>query len=191
MYNAGKCLGLILVALLMMCCLHEAVASDQSKPVTYHVNATESIGKIDVNIYGQFLEHIFNSVHSGLWGDMILNPSFERRPAVATWVIEDDAITTEDIAKNTVGPNIRPNLKSRSCLELRNLRVAELSQRLLAACFASSKQPDSGFVVTTVVAVELIDSRVQREHGEEDCDNPQRLTACPCPLFCNHGNYSW
>ena len=104
MYNAGKSLGLIVVALLMMCCLHEAVASDQSKPVTYHVDTTQSIGEIDVNIYGQFLEHIFNSVHGGLWGDMILNPSFERRPAVATWVIEDGAITTEDIAEETPVP---------------------------------------------------------------------------------------
>ena len=81
------------------------------------------------------------------------------------------------------GQNIPPNLKRRSCLELRYLRVTDLSQRWLAAFFASSKQPDSGFVVTPVAAAELIDSRVQRAHGEEDCDNPQRLTACPCPLF--------
>jgi len=76
----------------------------EANPVTYRIDTTKSAGEIDVNIYGQFLEHIFNSVHGGLWGDMILNPSFERRPAVATWVIEDDAITTEDVGENTPLP---------------------------------------------------------------------------------------
>lgn len=90
------------IALICSCTLFISLAaSAQSKPVTYHVDRTQSIGEIDVNIYGQFLEHIFNSVHGGLWGDMILNPSFEREPAGATWELRDDAITNEKPAKNT------------------------------------------------------------------------------------------
>ena len=72
--------------------------------------------------------------------------------------------------RTSSGQNIQPNLKRRSCLELRNLRVVDLSQRLLAACFALSKQPDSGFVVTPVAAAELIVSQRLQGHGEEDFD---------------------
>jgi alpha-N-arabinofuranosidase len=90
------------ISLICFCTLFISLAaSGQSKPVTYHVETTQSIGEIDVNIYGQFLEHIFNSVHGGLWDDMILNPSFERKPAVATWFIKDGMVQTEGRGKNT------------------------------------------------------------------------------------------
>ncbi|MBN2684375.1 MAG: carbohydrate binding domain-containing protein [Pontiellaceae bacterium] len=49
-----------------------------SVSLTVHVD--ETIKKIDVGIYGQFLEHIFNSVHGGLWGDQILNGTLEASP---------------------------------------------------------------------------------------------------------------
>ncbi len=48
-------------------------------PLTVH--ADQPTKKIGVGIYGQFLEHIFNSVHGGLWGDQVLNGTFELRPA--------------------------------------------------------------------------------------------------------------
>ena len=35
------------------------------------------VGHIDERIYGHFLEHIFHSVHGGLWGEMLWNRSFE------------------------------------------------------------------------------------------------------------------
>ena len=79
-------------------------ASGQSKPETYRVDTTKSIGEIDVNIYGQFLEHIFNSVHGGLWGDMILNPSLERDPATATWLIKDGELQALNRGKHTPLP---------------------------------------------------------------------------------------
>ena len=46
--------------------------------LTVHTDQTAKI--ISVGIYGQFLEHIFNSVHGGLWGDQILNGTLEMRP---------------------------------------------------------------------------------------------------------------
>ncbi|MBN1123945.1 MAG: carbohydrate binding domain-containing protein [Sedimentisphaerales bacterium] len=43
-----------------------------------HTDQTTKI--ISTGIYGQFLEHIFHSVHGGLWGDQILNGTLELRP---------------------------------------------------------------------------------------------------------------
>ena len=48
--------------------------------VSVTVHAEQPAKKISVGIYGQFLEHIFNSVHGGLWGDQVLNGTFELRP---------------------------------------------------------------------------------------------------------------
>jgi alpha-N-arabinofuranosidase len=47
-------------------------------PLTLHTDAP--LKHIDPRIYSQFLEHIFHSVHGGLWGDQILNPSLETLP---------------------------------------------------------------------------------------------------------------
>ncbi len=47
--------------------------------LTVHTDQTTKT--ISTGIYGQFLEHIFNSVHGGLWGDQILNGTLEPRPA--------------------------------------------------------------------------------------------------------------
>jgi alpha-L-arabinofuranosidase len=92
-------------SLMCFCSLFISLAaSGQSEPMTYHVDTTRSIGEIDVNIYGQFLEHIFNSVHGGLWGDMILNPSMERDPATATWLIKNGELQNLGSAKNTPLP---------------------------------------------------------------------------------------
>ncbi|HEY4329190.1 MAG TPA: alpha-L-arabinofuranosidase C-terminal domain-containing protein, partial [Phycisphaerae bacterium] len=52
------------------------------------IHSDKATKTIDRHIYGQFLEHIFNSVHGGLWGDQILNGTLEGRnpgpPAAAT-----------------------------------------------------------------------------------------------------------
>lgn len=52
-----------------------------SETVTIKVNTQQPTKRIEVGIYGQFLEHIFHSVHGGLWGDKVLNGTFELRPA--------------------------------------------------------------------------------------------------------------
>ena len=51
----------------------------QSFACTVHTDQTTKT--ISTGIYGQFLEHIFNSVHGGLWGDQILNGTLELAPA--------------------------------------------------------------------------------------------------------------
>ena len=53
-------------------------------PSPSHTDKTTK--NIDQRIYGQFLEHIFNSVHGGLWGDQILNGTLELRNKTPTAV---------------------------------------------------------------------------------------------------------
>ena len=50
-------------------------------PLTLTVHTDQTTKTVSTGIYGQFLEHIFNSVHGGLWGDQILNGTLELRPA--------------------------------------------------------------------------------------------------------------
>ena len=49
-------------------------------PLALTVHTDQTTKTISTGIYGQFLEHIFNSVHGGLWGDQILNGTLELRP---------------------------------------------------------------------------------------------------------------
>ncbi len=63
--------------------------------IVYTVDAARTVGRIDPGIYGQFLEHIFNSVHGGLWGDLVRNPSLETTSSGA-WVIENDTVKTTE-----------------------------------------------------------------------------------------------
>ncbi len=60
----------------MLSLLRDEVAD----PLELTVHADKTTKNISVGIYGQFLEHIFNSVHGGLWGDQILNGTLELRP---------------------------------------------------------------------------------------------------------------
>ncbi len=48
--------------------------------VVLTVHTDQTTKTISTGIYGQFLEHIFNSVHGGLWGDQILNGTLEPPP---------------------------------------------------------------------------------------------------------------
>jgi alpha-L-arabinofuranosidase len=52
-----------------------------AEPLALTVHTDQTTKTISNGIYGQFLEHIFNSVHGGLWGDQILNGTLELRPA--------------------------------------------------------------------------------------------------------------
>jgi hypothetical protein len=47
---------------------------------TLTVHTDQTTKTISTGIDGQFLEHIFNSVHGGLWGDQILKGTLELRP---------------------------------------------------------------------------------------------------------------
>lgn len=53
-----------------------------AEPVTLTVHSDQTTKTVSSGIYGQFLEHIFNSVHGGLWGDQVLNGTLEVAPAM-------------------------------------------------------------------------------------------------------------
>ena len=76
-----------------------ALSCPAATPVAFSVDTTKVERTAAVGVYGQFLEHIFNSVHGGLWGDMILNPSLETNGP--GWVIKDDAVTLRACASNS------------------------------------------------------------------------------------------
>ena len=50
-------------------------------PVELTVHTDQTTKTVSTGIYGQFLEHIFNSIHGGLWGNQILNGALELSPA--------------------------------------------------------------------------------------------------------------
>ena len=56
-----------------------------AEPVALTVHTDQPAGTISPRIYGQFLEHIFNSVHGGLWGDQIQNGTLELRDRARPW----------------------------------------------------------------------------------------------------------
>lgn len=55
------------MAVLALACAAYAAAADS---IAYTIRPDQVVNRIDVGIHGQFLEHIFNSVHGGLWGDL-------------------------------------------------------------------------------------------------------------------------
>ncbi|MEI6603982.1 MAG: family 16 glycoside hydrolase [Verrucomicrobiota bacterium] len=72
------------------------IAAQEASTVNYKVDASKVENIVDARIYGQFLEHIFNSVHGGLWGDLILNPSLEAQGG-GGWMIEDDTVISNQL----------------------------------------------------------------------------------------------
>ena len=56
------------------------ISSPAEAQLSLTVHTDQTAKTISTGIYGQFLEHIFNSVHGGLWGDQILNGTLELRP---------------------------------------------------------------------------------------------------------------
>jgi alpha-N-arabinofuranosidase len=73
--------------------LWATAAAQETARVDYKVEPSTVENTVDAKIYGQFLEHIFNSVHGGLWGDLILNPSLEAHGG-GGWTIKDDAVVS-------------------------------------------------------------------------------------------------
>jgi len=67
----------------------------------YTVDTKQIDHQIDLNVYGQFLEHIYNSANNGLWGDLVWNRSFERQTG-GEWHIEGD-----EVIQSSLGENVR------------------------------------------------------------------------------------
>ena len=60
---------------------------------TYTINTNNILHTIDERVYGHFLEHIFNSVNGGLWGELVWNRSLEMFSGTSgLWHIEDSDI---------------------------------------------------------------------------------------------------
>ena len=67
----------------------------------YTIHSDQVLHSVDEKIYGQFLEHIYNSVNNGLWGDLIWNRSFERTGGTSgLWSREGDEIVQSSLNEN-------------------------------------------------------------------------------------------
>jgi alpha-N-arabinofuranosidase len=77
-----------------------AAASTTAQTV-YTVNPGHVLHTIDEKVYGHFLEHIYNSVNNGLWGDLVWNRSLERfSGGDGIWSIEGDAVVQSSLNEN-------------------------------------------------------------------------------------------
>jgi len=67
----------------------------------YTIQSDQVLHSVDERIYGQFLEHIYNSVNNGLWGDLIWNRSFERLSGTSgLWSREGNEIVQSSLNEN-------------------------------------------------------------------------------------------
>lgn len=67
----------------------------------YTIHVDRVLHRVDEKIYGQFLEHIYNSVNNGLWGDLIGNRSFERTSGTSgLWSREGNEIVQSSLNEN-------------------------------------------------------------------------------------------
>ncbi|MFA6240823.1 MAG: family 16 glycoside hydrolase, partial [Candidatus Hydrogenedentales bacterium] len=71
---------------------------------TISVDPFKRVGRVDPLLYGQFLEHIYESVVDGLWGQVVRGPSFEEAPQTlgpewrqpkGNWRFEGDELLSE------------------------------------------------------------------------------------------------
>ena len=69
--------------------------------VTGTLHPGQVTGQINEKIYGHFLEHIYHSVHGGLWGDLVWNRSFEEAVG-AGWTVTGGSLVSP---KNRGGEN--------------------------------------------------------------------------------------
>jgi alpha-L-arabinofuranosidase len=67
----------------------------------YTIHSDRILHPVDEKIYGHFLEHIYNSVNNGLWGDLIWNRSFERLSGTSgLWSREGNEIVQSSLNEN-------------------------------------------------------------------------------------------
>ncbi|MBN1846316.1 MAG: DUF1080 domain-containing protein [Sedimentisphaerales bacterium] len=90
-FNLCLSLGILLSAGL--------TAAQEPQPVELTLNPDKIENRIDENIYGHFLEHIYHSCNGGLWGELIWNRSFEQNSA-GQWSIQDDQVRQDGQGTN-------------------------------------------------------------------------------------------
>ena len=74
-----------------------ALSSTAQESVTYTLDPSQVQSRADVGIHGQFLEHIFNSVHGGLWGDLVRNGSLEPNASGRGWSLRDESVVANGV----------------------------------------------------------------------------------------------
>ncbi|MCS7265167.1 MAG: DUF1080 domain-containing protein, partial [Armatimonadetes bacterium] len=83
--------------------LGETACQGESEQVKLQITlqSQKVLHRLDEKIYGHFLEHIYHSVHGGLWGEMIWNRSFEELPAgKGVWRVKGSELVQESIQPN-------------------------------------------------------------------------------------------
>lgn len=97
MLFGGKAIGLGLGGMLMAAVVvgigGVACQGGPKSQVTLHPEKV--VYRIDEKIYAHFLEHIYHSVHGGLWGEMVWNRSFEELMPGGLWRVLDGEIVQE------------------------------------------------------------------------------------------------
>lgn len=87
-----------LLLTLLVFCGHINISLAQT---SYTIDTKQIEHQIDINVYGQFLEHIYNSANGGLWGDLVWNRSFERiSDSGGEWHVEGDEIIQSSLNEN-------------------------------------------------------------------------------------------
>lgn len=65
-----------------------------AQTVSLNVSTAYVAHSVDPKIYGQFLEHIYHSVHGGIWGDVVWNRSFEESLTQGEWKVNAGVLET-------------------------------------------------------------------------------------------------
>jgi alpha-L-arabinofuranosidase len=87
---ANKANRALMVSCIGMLCLN-SVARGAERKVSYTLDPTRVLNRIDPKVYGHFFEHIYHSANGGLWGEQVWNRSFEEN-AAGRWSVENEVI---------------------------------------------------------------------------------------------------
>ncbi len=74
--------------------------AQQAPTVSLRIDTDKPLHRIDPFIYGHFLEHIYQSVHGGLWGEPVLDRSFEDTVSGGVWSVERGVLRQSDTGGN-------------------------------------------------------------------------------------------
>lgn len=87
------------IRLFILLTLGIAARTGFTEPVTQTLHPERTEHGIDEKVYSHFLEHIYHSVHGGLWGDLVWNRSFEQHQG-GDWSREGDVVTQRAMGTN-------------------------------------------------------------------------------------------